>query len=292
MKAEIGISVYDYLDYRAYLADYFRLMKSLSRHFSHRLFAQRAGIKSSGYFSEVTGGSRNLSKGKIPGFARALELDEGERVFFERLIAFNDAKPNQAKNLLYEQALKALPSRVQQVKRSQMEYFSRWYYVAVREALSILSVSNDYDALAASLHPPITPAQAKAALKLLEKLGLIERDAEGFWRARHASLLGKRDEASAVLMRAFQGEMIGRAREALESVPPIHREISTVTMSVSAQAMGRLKGALEDFRKRVRDIVRSDSGEDRVVQLNIQMFPLSRFAHLPLPPAGETHAPA
>lgn len=292
MKAELGISVYEYMDYRAFLADYFRLKKSLSRHFSHRLFARRAGIKSSGYFSEVTGGLRNLSKGKIPGFARAMEFDGPERAYFERLVAFNDAKPGRAKHVLYEQVLLALPSRVQQIKLSQVEYFSKWYYVAVREALSILPVSDDFDALAASLHPPITPAQAKGAIKLLDRLGLIERNAEGLWRVRQASLLGKRDEASAVLVRAFQGEMIGRAREALESVPHVHRDISTVTMSVSAHAMGRVKGAIEDFRKRVREIVRSDSGEDRVVQLNIQVFPLSRFAHLPIPPAEETHAPA
>lgn len=292
MKAQLGISVYDYMDYRAFLADFFRLKKSVSRHFSHRQFARRAGIKSSGYFSEVTGGKRNLSKGKFPGFARALELDEREREYFERLVAFNDARPNQAKQVLYEQVLKALPSRAQQVKISQMEYFSKWYYVAVREALSVLPVSDDYDALAAALHPPITPAQARSAINLLEGLGLIERGEGGFWRARHASLLGKRDEASAVLVRAFQGEMLGRAREALESVPHVHRDISTVTMSVSAPALGRLKRVIEEFRKRVRDIVRSDRGEDRVVQLNIQMFPLTRFAHLPIPPDEDTHAQA
>lgn len=292
VKSQPGISVFEYMDYRAFLADYFRLRKSMSRHFSHRLFAQRAGIKSSGYFSEVTKGLRNLSKGKIPGFARALELDGRERAFFERLVAFNHAKTSQAKHLLYQQALEALPSRAQRVKLPQMEYFSKWYYVAVREALSILPVSDEYDALAAALHPPITPAQAKAAVRLLERLGLIGRDAVGRWRARHASLLGKRDEATAVLVRTFQGEMICRAREALESVPPAHREISTLTMSVSAPAMGRLRDAIEDFRRRVRDIVRSDSGEDRVVQLNIQMFPLTRFAHLPSPPVQETHAPA
>lgn len=291
VKANLGISLYDYMDYRAFLADWFRLKKSMNPRFSHRIFAQKAEIKSSGYFSEVTGGLRNLSKGKIPGFARALELDERERAFLERLVAFNDAKSSQAKQLLYGQVLKALPSRAQQVKLPQMEYFSKWYYVAVREALSVIPVSGDCNALAAALHPPITTAQARGALKLLERLSLIERDPGGVWRARHTALLGKRDEATAVLMRAFQGEMIGRARDALETVPQAYRDISTVTMSISSRGLGRLKGAIEDFRKHVRDIVRSDSGEDRVIQLNIQVFPLTRFGHLPVPPAEEAHAP-
>jgi uncharacterized protein (TIGR02147 family) len=290
MQPELGISIYDYMDYRRFLEDYFRLRKTMNRHFSHRLFARKAGIKSSGYFREVTTGSRKLSKGKLPGFAKALELDERERTFFERLVAFNDAKAAPARRLLYEQVLRSLPPRVQQLKLSQMEYFSKWYHVAVREALSVIPVSDDPEPLAAALRPPITAAQARASLKLLAGLGLIERDAGGCWRARHASLLGRRDESAAVLMRAFQGEMLDRAREALESVPPSHRDISTTTMSVSAQALGRLKGAIEDFRKRVRDIVGADSGEDRVVQLNIQVFPLTRFSHLPTPPAGGIHA--
>jgi uncharacterized protein (TIGR02147 family) len=292
VKADLGISIYEYMDYRVFLADWFRLKKSMYPRFSHRTFAQKAEIKSSGYFTEVTGGLRNLSKGKIPGFSRALELDDREHAFFERLVSFNDAKSSQAKQLLYEQVLKALPSRAQQVKLTQMEYFSKWYYVAVREALSVIPVSGDCEALAAALHPPITAAQARGALKLLERLSLIERDPGGVWRARHAALLGKRDEATAVLMRAFQGEMIGRARDALETVPQAHRDISTVTMSISPGGFGRLKGAIEDFRKRVRDIVRSDTGEDRVIQLNIQVFPLTRFDHLPIPPAEEAHAPA
>ncbi|MEO7425208.1 MAG: TIGR02147 family protein [Fibrobacteria bacterium] len=291
MNANLGISIFEYLDYREFLADWFRLKKSMNPRFSHRIFAQKAEIKSSGYLSEVTGGLRNLSKGKIPGFARAMGLEERERAFLERLVAFNDAKSGQVKQLLYEQVLKALPSRAQQVKLSQMEYFSKWYYVAVREALSVIPVSGDCEALAAALHPPITAAQARGALKLLERLSLIERDPGGVWRARHAELLGKRDEASAVLIRAYQGEMIGRARNALETVPQAHRDISTVTMSISPGGLGRIKGAIEDFRNRVREIVRSDAGEDRVVQLNIQVFPLTGFGHLPIPPTGEAHAP-
>jgi uncharacterized protein (TIGR02147 family) len=277
MAEKSGINLFDYLDYRRFLADFFQLKKSLNKHYSHRLFAAKAEIKSCGYFSEVAGGVRNLSKNKVPHFARGLELDERERVYFERLVAFNHAKTNQAKQALYELMVQALPPKHQQIKRTQMEYFSKWYYVAVREALAICRVRDDYDELAAKLRPRITPAQAKSAIRLLGELGLIARDSEGAWRVRHGSLLSKRDEATALLVRSFQGEMIGKAREALETVPPGRRDISTVTMSISAQGMDRLKGAVEDFRKRVREIVQSDRGEDRLVQLNIQVFPLSQI---------------
>lgn len=277
MTSKPSILVYDYQDYRKYLAEWFEHRKSLNRHFSHRLFARKAGIKSCGYFSEVVSGTRNLTRSKIPLFARGLELDAAEAAYLERLAAFNHAKTHQAKQALYEQLIKALPTKVQPLRLGQMEYFTKWYYVAVREALSICKVKDDYEELAARLQPRITAAQARGAVRLLESLGLIERDAGGHWRARHASLLSKRDESSPILVRAFQGEMIGKAREALESVPQEHRDISTVTMSISGEGMGRIKAAVEEFRKRVREIVQSDRSEDRVAQLNIQLFPLTRI---------------
>lgn len=284
MNAKAGIRIFDYLDYRKFLADFFQHKKSVNKHFSHRLFARKADIKSCGYFSEVVSGTRNLSRNKIAKFALGLELDDREKVYFERLVAFNHAKTHQARQTLYENMVKALPLKIQHLKQGQMEYFSNWYYVAVRETLSICKVKDDYEALASRLQPRITATQAKSAVRLLEGLGLVERDAEGHWRARHVSLLSRRDESSPLHVRAFQSEMIAKAREALETVPQQHRDISTVTMSISAGGMERLKGAVDEFRKRVREIVQSDQGEDRVAQLNIQVFPLTRIE--------DQHAPA
>lgn len=271
-----GISVYDYMDYRKFLVEWFLHRKAVNRHFSHRLFASRAGITSSGYLSEVMTGVRNLSRKKVVHFAKGLELGEREAVYFDRLVAFNHAKTHSARQTLYEALVQSLPPKLQTLKRGQMEYFSKWFYVAVREALAIVKVAEDYGMLAARLRPPITAAQAKAAVRLLDDLGLVERGEDGAWRVRHVSLLSKRDESAPLLVRAFQGEMIAKAREALETVPWDQRDISTVTMSISAQGMQRLQAAAKEFRARAREIAQADRGEDRVVQLNIQIFPLTR----------------
>jgi uncharacterized protein (TIGR02147 family) len=284
------LRVYDYQDYRLFLAEWFAWRKSLNRHFSHRLFARKAGIKSSGYFTEVVNGTRNISRSTLPRFVQGLELDAGEAAYLERLVAFNHARTSASKQALYAQLIQALPAKAQQLRLGQMEYFSKWYYVAVREALAICDVKDEYETLASRLQPRITAAQAKAAVRLLDSLGLVERNAEGLWKARHATLLSKREESAPLLVRAFQGEMIGKAREALETVPQEHRDISTVTMSISAGGMARIKEAVEEFRGRIRDIVRSDRGEDRLAQLNIQLFPLTRVDDLPPPRPEDSHA--
>ena len=270
------VSVFGYLDYRKYLSDYYQWKKSINTHFSYRLIAEKAGIPSTGYFSEVLSGRRNLTRAKVPKFAKAFNLDAAEEAFLLLLVAFSHAKNETAKHTVYESMLEALPVRAQRLKRSQQEYFSKWYYAALRESLAVLDVRDDFEALAAMLRPAITVPQAKAALRLLEGLELIARDSHGCWRATQTSLLSQRDESTVLLVRGFQAEMIGLARQALLDVPPDERDISCMTMSVSAQGLELVKARIKDCQDLIREIVHADNGEDRVIQLNLQIFPLTR----------------
>jgi uncharacterized protein (TIGR02147 family) len=148
--------------------------------------------------------------------------------------------------------------------------------VAVRETLSILDVKDDHAALAARLDPPITPAQAASAISRLEGLGLIERNASGHWKAKHVSLSTKGDESESLLFRAYRKEMLARASEALDRLPPGAHHNSCVTLSVSPQGMERILAHVEEFHRRVIETVQADRGEDRILQINLQAFPLTK----------------
>jgi uncharacterized protein (TIGR02147 family) len=270
------VSVFDFLDYRQYLAEYYRFKKSVNKHFSYRLIADKAGIPSTGYFSEVLSGRRNLTRSKIPKMAAALGLSEKEHAYLSILVDFNHAKTESAKQVLYASLVRAMPLSVQRLKSSQWEYFSKWYHIAVREALAIHPVGEDCEGLATLLRPAITVPQAKASVRLLQGLGLIAKDKDGFWRATHVSLLSQKDESSALMVRSFQSEMIGLAQSALQTVPREEREISCVTMSVSGPGLDRIKDVLKETHKRILEIVQADTAEDRVVQMNIQVFPITQ----------------
>ena len=64
------------------------------------------------------------------------------------------------------------------------------------------------------------------------------------------------------------------------------RNVSCMTMSVSAQGLERIISKIDLFRKEIVDIVRSDEGESMVCELNIQFFPLSK-EKLALPPEAD-----
>jgi uncharacterized protein (TIGR02147 family) len=53
--------VFQYLDYRAFLRDYYKEKKAASKTFSYVNFARKAKISSSGFLLHVIKGERNLT---------------------------------------------------------------------------------------------------------------------------------------------------------------------------------------------------------------------------------------
>jgi uncharacterized protein (TIGR02147 family) len=64
------------------------------------------------------------------------------------------------------------------------------------------------------------------------------------------------------------------ASEALERVPRDEREIASLTLCISQRQMLELKAELERIEDLLLQRYPSDDAE-RVVQVNVQMFPLS-----------------
>jgi uncharacterized protein (TIGR02147 family) len=269
------LTPYGYLDGRKFLADWFARKKCLNAAFSYRVFCRKAGINSPGLVSEVLAGTRPLSRSYAERFAQGMALDGAERSYFLDLIAFTQARTDAARREYYGRLLSAMPLRVHGLRRSQWEYFSKWHHVAVREALAVLDVEEDYSALGAALRPPIPASEAKAAISLLAELGLIARDAAGRWKACHASLETPGDESQSLLFRAYRKEMLARAADALDREPPGAQVQTCTTLSVSPQGLQRIQAHLDEFHRRVLETVQADRGEDRVMQLNIQLFPLA-----------------
>ena len=65
------------------------------------------------------------------------------------------------------------------------EYFSNWYHPVIRELVTMRDFNGDSKSLARMIRPPITVKQAQESVKLLLKLGLIEKQAAN--RYRHSS---------------------------------------------------------------------------------------------------------
>jgi uncharacterized protein (TIGR02147 family) len=276
METKKPVSIYDYTDYRAYLRDYYTEQKEKTPAFSYRYFARKAGFNSSGLYKDIVDGRTGITRSLILRFAAAMKLSQKQQEYFETLVYFNEASTIEEKKLYFERLMKFSNSKASRVDASQYEYYSKWYYIAVRELLAIGNFGDDYSAIAQALSPKIRQEHAKKAIAVLKNLGLIKKNKSGFYKVTD-KLLTTGPEVKSLAIANFQRSMMDIAKEAIDRYSAQHRDIATVTFSVSKETFNEIKAELDACRKRILGMVDRSENEDRVCQFNMQLFPLTQI---------------
>lgn len=268
-------SVYDYLDFRAFLRDHFEASKKSTAHYSFRYFSRKAGLSSSNFLKLVMDGKRNLGAQTLEGFVRALKLESREAAFFRDLVTLAQAETVAERNRAFERVSANLRfRRARRLDGPLFRYLSRWYYPAIRELAARTDFRADPKWIAGELFPNITPRQAKVALATLEELGLLVRESGKLVRGDPSLTTGH--EVRSVVIPAYHRMMIERAAWAVDEVPPEERDVSAQTVCIRASSLGDLKERIHRFREEMLQRCDSETEPERVYQLCIQLFPLSR----------------
>ncbi len=272
--------LYDYLDYKKYLRDYFEMVRKQSSFFSFRYVERRVGIDASNIV-KVINGKRELSRSGVEKFVSFLGLEEEQAKYFRTLVAFARAKSDKESKRLFEQLLAIKEISAEQVCADRYEFYLKWYYTAIAAVLYYYPFyGKDYSALAAQLKPAISAAEAEQSVALLTRLGFVEQDKNG--RYIHCdSTLTTGDEWFSTAIHAFQQETIALAQASLERDPKPIRDISTVTLTTSAEGIARIKELTREYRRAVLETMDDCDHPDRAYQLNIQLFPLSQIPEEP-----------
>lgn len=268
-----------YTDYKKFLRDYYEEARRKNPGFSYRVFSQKAGIKSRGFLYNVLQGRRSLSKSNIFGLAQAMRLNRYESDYFENLVAFNDAATLKERNHFYERLsaikLNGNSAWKPQITRSeQFEYYSKLHYSVVRSLIDLYGFNGDYNTLAKSVQPRITPGQARKAVELLERLGFIKKRKNGGYVVTGKSITTEPEVESLAVLN-FHKQAGELALKALDELPKKQRNVSGVTLGISKQTYEHICEEIEAFRMRLLQIAEADEEADSVYQLNFQFFPVS-----------------
>ncbi|MBD3239387.1 MAG: TIGR02147 family protein [Chitinivibrionales bacterium] len=269
------VNIYEYHDYRQYLRDYFAERKRTHKGFSHRAFLQKLEISSSGFLSNVMAGRSNLTTHLLHAFSRALNLSKTESAYFETMVLFTQAKTLEEKTEYFNRLVDQQRAKLKVLNETQLSLFSKWHYAIVRELLTVIEFDGDYARLTRLLDPPISVAQAREAVTVLEKIGLIARDDDGIYRNTADDIVSTGDTPRSFEVRQFNAETIKQARRALERVPPDEREIATLTVTLSPDSFEQIRQEIRQFRKRLLKIARTERAPDHVAQININLFPVT-----------------
>ena len=270
-----SVNVFEYLDYREFLRDFYQQRKATEYGFSYRAFSRRAGLRSTNYLKLVMEGERNLTPEMAHQFARGCGLEARAADYFCELVAFNQSASAAERNRCHQRLSRFKQYRsIHQLDAAQAAYHSHWYTPAIRELAARADFEEDPKWIARTLKPRISAEEAERALGTLVSLGLLARDEQGRLRQAEPLVTTGAGPLGHHIVN-YHRAMLERAADALDSVPRDEREISSLTLCVSQDVLLDLKERIREFRRELLQVAELGGDPERVVQVNFQLFPLS-----------------
>lgn len=259
-------SVYEYTAHGAFIDQMITWMRGQHNHMSTRWLARRLGV-SNGTISKITNGKGRLSEDHAPHLAELLKLSPEETEYFELLVAKDSAATSAAREAL-ERAVtgRRRVERATAIGPRQSSCFDNWLGPTVRELLT-LHPDADAATLCQLLEPSPSEEEVVSILAELERAGLLPSQDGGSASSGHESDIG----------RAYHEQMIELGIRSLSEIPWQDRFVNGFTASVSEEGYAEMKARIRELIEVMYDHCEKDVDADRVVQLNVQLFPLSTY---------------
>jgi uncharacterized protein (TIGR02147 family) len=268
--------IFEYTNYRLYLKDFYEDKKNREG-YTLRDFSTAAGMNSSSWLLHLIKGVKNLSNETTVKVAKVLGLTHDESEYFELLVHFTQAKISDTKDYFYKKMMSYKRElNVAQINDEQYDYYTKWYHPVIRSLVSKVSFGENYALLGRKLSPRITTTEAKRSVQLLERLGLIQKDAAGAWM-QSAPVLSTGNEVMSLNVVNYHKQVSKLAEGAFDRSPPELRDISALTMGIGIKEFSEIKAKVQTFRREIMEIAIQSKEADRVYQLNFQFFPVSSW---------------
>jgi len=270
-------TVFDYVDYRAFVRDRIDWLKQLDSTFSFRKFSKKIGFASHGHIHLILSGRAELAEKSALKLAQGFDLNKLETKAFLELVRLEKISDDSAKNQMRQ---KLIADRMRRKKKKleehQFDYFSNWYYPVIREIVGLSEFKLDTRWIADKLMGRVTPAEVSQALKTLLALQMIR--SEGNHLVQSEPTVQTNDiNPYSELLNGFHRAMMAQAAEAQEIVPDSLREISGMTLTVDPDDFAQLKSELLAFRDAIfQRYGQVKSNHTSVCQVNFQLFPLTK----------------
>jgi uncharacterized protein (TIGR02147 family) len=276
-----------YTDFRDYLRDFYDYKLHLHRNsfssYNYKTFSAAADIKSPNYLKLIIEGERNLSPATARKFAKALGLDREGTDEFLLLVEYGQALDPLERN----RHLKALNEfrtrrriRSGELTDEKVEGAPKWVSWVLHALADQKNADFSIDGLRDLLQGKVSADDIRRSLQqLLDSQSLVLDTETG--KIKKGLVPPTQEEIPPEMIRKIQSELMYLGMEALLNGKNTDREIGTLTVCLTEAEFEKIKFELRHLRKRIlKDaLVNREQGPgDRVYQLNIQMYPLTKKA--------------
>jgi uncharacterized protein (TIGR02147 family) len=272
-----SVSIFEYIDYRRYLRDYYEARKNLEPGFSHSLICYKLGQdKSKTYFSNVIAGRKEIGPSFIDRFIELLDLTSDEAKYFRALVGYNQSVRPKEKEFYLDQLVSLNRTPRKFIEKNSYEYFRSWHHSVIRSLLDIVDTDGYSADMLKRLNVQIPAAAAKKSLALLLELGLVKKNKQGKIKPTDkvvSTIDGVKDE----IIKRYQMACLELGLNAISVSHPDSHKMSTMTFSCSPAAHKRINERIQQLRSEIRAIIHKD--EERasdVYHINLQTFKLTR----------------
>jgi uncharacterized protein (TIGR02147 family) len=276
-SAPVKPVIYDYVDYRIFLSDSLQFIQTKNPKYSATAYVRQAGFgeNSRGYFNLIMSGKRNLSSSTILGFAKTLKLNEKETFHFENLVHYNQADTEKEKALYFERIsknMKGKNSAAFELLKSQYNYFSHWYLVAVRELVAVKDFKEDFEWINKKLRNKISKKELQEAIADLITLGLLARNNEGKLVQSEEFVTFTDNSMNYTVVNALHSQFLDRAKESLNEDPYKDRSASCIVIATEKENFDKIREEVRAFREHILNKYGTNNGSlDCVLNLGIQL---------------------
>lgn len=245
--------------------------------YNYNLFSEDLGLGFGNVSWLIIHGKRKMTLQSAAKITSALALPDKQKRYLKALVSYNNSKDIEKRQTYLDQLI-GLRSQVAKgdEERFVLDFYSHWSHAVIFEMVGLESFESDPDWISNMLHTKLSKKQIQESLSLLERLKLIQFDET---RNRHVKLVEDFESPATVPgigVMQFHLKMIELGMEALEQVPPDSRDFSALTLAISEKGRDAIKEELAAFRKYLMFIASKYPEKDQLVELNFQMFNLTK----------------
>lgn len=265
--------IFDYLDYRDLLKDFFEERKAQSS-FTYKMMSEILGMDTS-YVFRILQQEEHLPARCQSRAIEMLGLTGRAAEFFVLLIAYARERNVKSKKDILEKALALRDVSRRELLDAEIAYYQEWWVAPLRSLLEVVGGRAVPKELASRMSPPVSEEDIAKALQLLERLGFVKKVSSERLALAEPHVTTGTTGAKVKAVHKYQRTVLDLASQSLERFPKDHRDISTLTVAVDRAAHEEIRRHLRECRRQIQMCVESVKQPDQVMQIAMAYFPLT-----------------
>ena len=168
--------------------------------------------------------------------------------------------------------MKGKSSPAFELLKSQYNYFSNWYMLAIRELVSNADFKEDYDYISKRLRNKVSKKEIIESINDLINLGLLKRNEAGKIEQSENFINFTDTSMNYTVANALHTQFLEKAKESLREDAYENRSASCVVIATDSENFQKIREEIKAFREQILNKYGTSNAKvDCVLNLGIQL---------------------